>query len=284
MNEIIGIDPVAPSDIKDLKSLLEMFGLSNGRFIANYPADWELILRQNLNQLKDIDKARATRLLDKHRDATLPVDGDYKRSKDWAANAVELQGKGRKFSEIYSTSDNPYKLPALEALLWDDDQSIPDGRGAHLPMTVESYRKAAKPLFLQSTEVHLIDSYFSLRRDGGEKDFRRWKVLSGFFEEAKNSGRCTQFCMHVNGAKFPTDSSINTLVLDLEQIRDEVNYPELELSYTVEEDKLHGRYLFSIKGGLQFDYGFDTDTRNLDKRNHIHWLSATELEPLLNTI
>ena len=50
MNEIIGIDPVAPSDIKDLKSLLEMFGLSNGRFIANYPADWELILRQNLNQ------------------------------------------------------------------------------------------------------------------------------------------------------------------------------------------------------------------------------------------
>jgi hypothetical protein len=41
----------------------------------------------------------------------------------------------------------------------------------------------------------------------------------------------------------------------------------------------HGRYFFSLKGGLQFDNGFELNSTN---HNHVHWLSKNELDPLLD--
>jgi hypothetical protein len=280
MNEIFGIDPNSPSDVKDLKYMLDLFGLSNGRFIAAYPYDWEILLRSKFNQLGDIDKARVNRLLEIHKDVTLRVDGGYRRSKDWIDNAVELQQMEKKFSKLFSIEGNPYKVPPLQALLWNDDELLSDGRGAHIPMTVESYCDAARPLFAFSSEVHLIDPYFTLRRENGDRDYRRWKVLSGFFSEAKKSERCDSFCFHLSDQKFFSQNLIDKFVEDIELIRQEVNFKDLNLSYIVEDEKIHGRYLFSVKGGLQFDHGFDTDFR---KKNHVHWLSSKELEPLLNT-
>ena len=280
MNEIFGIDPNSPADIKDLKYMLDLFGLSNGRFIASYPHDWENLLRSKFNQLGDLDRTRVNRLLEIHKDATLKIDGDYRRSKNWIDNAVELQQTKKKFSKLFSVEGNPYKVPTLQSLLWNDNGYISDGRGAHIPMTVQSYCDAARPLFAFSSEVHLIDPYFSLRRENGDRDHRRWKVLSGFFSEAKKSERCDSFCIHLSEQRFPSLSLIDKFVEDIEQIRQEVAFETLNLTYLIDDEKIHGRYLFSVKGGLQFDHGFDTDLRT---RNHVHWLSSNELEPLLNT-
>lgn len=281
MNEIFGIDPNAPNDVKELKYLFDLFGLSNGRFIACYPDDWESLLRARFNNLGDIDKARVNRLLSLHKDATIPVSGDYIRSKEWIDNAVRYQQREGKFTELFSIDGNPYKVPSLQSLLWDETNSLADGRGEHIPMTIESYRLAAKPLFNLSSEIHLVDPYFELRRESGDRHYRKWKVLVGFFEEAKLSGRCESFCIHLNGKRFASNSLIDAFVKDIESIRDDVNFPQLNLSYLIDDDLSHGRYLFSIKGGLQFDNGFDTDPK---KKNHVHWLSPKELEPLIELI
>lgn len=281
MNEIFGIDPGSPDDVKELKYLFDLFGLSNGRFIARYPNDWEMLLKDKFNHLGDVDKAKINRLLALHRDATIPVSGTYMRSKDWLDNAIQLQEKERKFTELFSIEGNPYKVPPLQTLLWDENNSLVDGRGEHIPMTIESYRWVSRPLFQISSEVHLIDPYFELRKENADRHYRKWKVLAGFFEEAKLSNRCESFCIHLSGKKFATKSLVDSFVKDIETIREEVNFSPLNLSYFVEDDISHGRYLFSIKGGLQFDNGFDTDPR---KKNHVHWLSPRELAPLLDSL
>jgi hypothetical protein len=59
---------------------------------------------------------------------------------------------------------------------------------------------------------------------------------------------------------------------------DGVRANHFSVEYELRESVGHGRYLFSRHGGLQFDHGFDEDTR---KTNHVHWLALPELEPLL---
>ena len=42
-------------------------------------------------------------------------------------------------------------------------------------------------------------------------------------------------------------------------------------------------YLLGNYTGLQFDHGFDIDTRpNGRSKNHVHWMSESELAPLLD--
>ena len=49
------------------------------------------------------------------------------------------------------------------------------------------------------------------------------------------------------------------------------------LNFDIHDDMTHGRYIFSIKGGMQFDHGFSLGNK---KTNHVHWLSKKELTPI----
>ena len=98
---------------------------------------------------------------------------------------------------------------------------------------------------------------------------------------ASSTDRCERMVLHLNEEKFFTDTLESRLQEDLLQARRESGRSDLDITYTFEDRRgTHGRYIFSIKGGLQFDHGFDTDGRDPSKRNHVHWLSHSELKPL----
>lgn len=279
VNDIYAIDPSAPQDLRDLKLLAELFGFSHGRFIAEYPAEWALLLQGKFKDLRPIEQSRASVLLAKFLSNTLPVEGRYLRSKDWLTNVLDFQSKEHKFKKIVAANE-AHDLPTLSQVLYEDE--LPDSRGEHIKPTINSYRFAIAPLFIVSSEIHIQDMYFFLE-DGGKKLYRQWDVLHMLIDLAVKSGRCKTLIFHLNQEKFPTNSLESRLEECFDQVLINTNNNSLEILYTLEDKKItHGRYIFSIKGGLQFDHGFDTDIKTQDKLNHVHWLSKNELQPLFD--
>ncbi len=277
VNDIYAIDPSAPQDLRDLKLLAELFGFAHGRFIAEYPEEWAFLLQSKFKDLRPIDQSRASILLSKFLSNTLPVEGRYLRSKDWLSNVLDFQTKERKFKKIVA-ANQVYDLPTLSQVLYEDE--LPDSRGEHIKPTINSYRFAITPLFIVSSEIHIQDMYFFLE-DNGKKLHRQWDVLHMLIDLVAKSGRCKTLIFHLNQERFPTNDLESRLEESFDQALKNSNNNALEILYTLEDRKItHGRYIFSVKGGLQFDHGFDTDIKTQDKLNHVHWLSKNELLPL----
>jgi len=277
MNEIYAIDPSAPQDLKDIKAMLDQFGLANGRFIANLPDEWIELLKQNVQHFKGLDQSRFFRLLELHKDALLSIDINFKRAKSWNENAIAAKDARIGISKVLGADPNSFGFETLQKFLWVDEL-VGDSRGAHIPMTIESYTRAISPLLELSTEVHLVDPFFNLRRLNGELHRGKEALLRGFLMEAEKSKRCEVFKIHF---KLQGEESINfqksKIEADLTYICEQVNLKKVAIQYTLNEEIGHGRYIFSIKGGLQFDHGFEPLK---DKKNHVHWLSKSELEPI----
>jgi hypothetical protein len=56
MNDLYGIDPQAPNNLRDLSGLLRLFGPSDGRFIADFPMAWRIELRDHMRSLSDLNQ------------------------------------------------------------------------------------------------------------------------------------------------------------------------------------------------------------------------------------
>lgn len=276
MNEIFAIDPDAPNDIRDIKAMFEQFGLSNGKFIANYPDDWLLLFKKHVQQLHGLDRSRLIRLLEKHKDALLNVEVDFRRAKSWLENANEAKLSKKSISRVLATEPNVLGVESLQKFLWEDDVDN-SSRGSHIPMEPDAYSKAVAPLLSHSTEVHLADPFFQLRREGGGSHRGRFDVLHGFLQEAENSGRCEIFKIHFKRLDMSRIMQEKQIEDDLYDILDYAKIKHINIEFSLQDEMPHGRYFFSIKGGLQFDHGFEP-LRN--KTNHVHWLSKAELEPL----
>jgi hypothetical protein len=275
MNEIFGIDPTSPQDLKDLKALLTRFGLEHGRFISRYPSDWDKEIFSAFSELSDLDRCRLARLIQLHQDAFLNSSAPFNRSKSWSLNAVEQRFRNKTFDRILAKNPNEHNLETLENYLWGEDYDPGSSRGAFIEMTPESYANACAPLFEASSEIHLSDRFFQLRNQYGLMNRRRWSVLRALVGKAIKSSKCREFVLHF---EQPSSISKNNFQIkveeDLEEIANEFSF---NFSYDTRETMHHGRYIFSIHGGLQFDHGFDI---TYGQKNHVHWLSSSELNHL----
>jgi hypothetical protein len=279
MNEIYAIDPSAPEDLKDIKFMLEKFGMREGRFLAKYPSNWIEIILENSGKLLDIDRSRLIRLLDVHRDYLFDVEAEFIRSRDWIDNAERQKDNRKIFSRVLAADPNSLNAETLKSFLWDEGSTIDTSRGAHIPMSVDSYALAVKPLFFLCNEVHIADPYFQLR-NGVNMDRGRFEVLRAFFKIADESKKCESFIIHFNRVPFLKEADQERFIeKDLNYLITDLEIQNLKITYDLNEDMTHGRYIFSVKGGLQFDYGFEPKK---GKTNHVHWLSQKELDPILS--
>ncbi len=165
-------------------------------------------------------------------------------------------------------------------MLYDDEASLPEGRGAHVDMRALVYADCARPLLLTSAEVTLVDSYFTLRNKAGKRCHRRWPVLQALLRSAEAAATCQILRLVLQRPQIEaTEGSEQGLKDDLMEALCESGAKRIKLDYELRDSVGHGRYLMSIHGGLQFDQGFE---ESKGKQNHIHWLSKPELDPLLN--
>jgi hypothetical protein len=280
MNEIFAIDPRAPEDFKDIKFMLEKFGMREGRFIGKYPSDWVEMVMRNSENLSDLDRSRLVRILDLHKSEMIDIEADFIRSQDWLDNAIKQKINSNGFSRVLATEPNSFNSESLKSFLWDAKSIDDASRGAHIPMEVGAYVSAVRPLFILCSEIHLADPYFRIRRDGVNIDRGRSLVLREFLRAADNSRKCESFIIHFSRDQFMKESEQERLIEeDLNHFISDTGIKSVQIGFDLKNNMPHGRYIFSVKGGLQFDYGFEP---RKGKTNHVHWLSQNELEPLFD--
>jgi hypothetical protein len=279
MNECFAIDPNAPQDKKDLATLAHTFGPGNGRFIAEYPSDWLSYAQSSLDGFSGLDRSRAQLLLTKLRDSLVPVKAPFSRGRSWEANAANLVKQRYGIKEILGKDPNAAGLMTLSQYLWDTPESlVGTSAGDHIPMTAECYRDACWPLFVFSTEVHLADRFFALRNRIGQTDKTRVPILQILLQTAVFFNRTKLIHIHFErNFDYSESEQEQQIEDDLTAIMDGTGITNLDVVYSLREELKHGRYLFSIKGGLHFDHGFQL-LRN--QKNHVHWLKPEELKPL----
>ena len=279
MNERYALDPAAPADLRELKLLLDQFGLQTGRFLARYPQDWSTLMLERLGATSDMERQRVRELLQRRKACLVPAPASFRLGTTWAGNAAVAVERERAFHAVIGTRQNGYGWPSAEDVLYDDAHALTPGIGAHVPMQAAAYADCVRPLLQASAEVTLVDAYFTLRDAYGQRCKRRWPVMLALLKAAEASGTCQSLRLIFERKQVEkTAGTEDVLARDLEAALSEAGVHRVGVEFLVVEDAGHGRYLLSIHGGLQFDQGFEEARK---ATNHVHWLSRPELEPLL---
>lgn len=284
MNELYGVDPAAPAGAEELITLIQKFGPNEGRFIFDFPGDWLTHVKAQLESVAPIQRERALACLWRFRHALINTDLRFHSSKPWAENAVTLKNDA---TGLIGPRGCSAGLMSIDRALYDID-ALPDSRGDHVSRNPASYVKASWPLFAISPKVVLVDWYFRLRfrNNAGyiQADQRRRKVLLALLAKARQLRKVTTVCMYISREHaLVGDSDGSCFKSDLRKLAEEVGAPNLTLEYRLLDansgEKQHARYLLGTGCGLHFDHGFDAPADA--SLNHVHWLSATEVRPLL---
>jgi hypothetical protein len=279
MNERYAIDPDAPASSRELKLLLDQFGMQTGRFVCRYPTDWMQLLWHKLQAISPVERARMEDLLARRRGWLVPTDTPYQSKLSWANNAAIALQRHQAFAAVIGQPSNGFGWKSVDRVLYDDECALPPGLGAHVPMKATAYAECVRPLFHASAEVFLVDPYFALRDRNGSVDRRRWPVLLALLTEAEKSSDFQTLRIVLEKKQIQQmHGDEKSLVSDLESSRITAGISRINLEYELRDDVGHGRYIFSLHGGLQFDQGFE---ERRESKNHVHWLSRPELEPLI---
>ena len=284
MNELYAVDPAAPADTKELKLLLDQFGLQTGRFVARFPTDWIDEVRTVFARSTELERKRAIELLSRRgRGLTTRSKSKFVPSRSWAENAIGANVVTPEFERVIGCRNNGVGLETVEDVLYDDEKALPSGLGGHLPARASEYCRVALPLFEASAEVILVDPFF-LRADVDPAAERRMRhVLIELLRCADLSGTCERFLLMLKLPPLTTmsHSSAEAKVDDhIRGVRREAGIQHLTIRRALRQDVGHGRYLFSVDGGLHFDNGFDELREG--RTNNVRWLSKPELMPLLD--
>ncbi|MDH4482454.1 MAG: hypothetical protein QE279_07075 [Rhodoferax sp.] len=278
MNDLYGIDPQAPSNLRDLSGLLRLFGPSDGRFIADFPMAWRSELRDHMKSLSDLNQKAVEEWLVLSQHAILPNALRYKPNLSWAENASNLREHATRLIGPAGKVSN--LVEPLDQILTDPN-AFPDASGALIPRTISAYVAAAKPILMVSRKIVLIDPYFNLRscdpddRRSALKAERHRKFLKALLEAAVQENQCQAFEIHHAIEKSGSSTDIKN---ELISIARSVGASAMAFSVRPVEEQ-HARYLLGLKNGLHFDHGFDI--HNNQTENHVAWIGKAALEPLL---
>jgi hypothetical protein len=252
MNERIAVEPCVFESARDIKYLFEKCGFQNGRFIAQYPPGWLNDLRKEIEKLPALDQLRAKRVLENLKDTSiLPCNAPFDKTKQWVDNALAQSQLGQFKSVI---GDHPPRTLTLDEV---DDEILGDARGERILQTAAEYARIAKPLLSVSSEIYLIDPYFRLGRPN------RTKVLKAFISSiGQRPVRIVIISRHEELSKdIPSSEALaHQHILPLLKSGQVVRI----LSVVDDnENKMHARYLLSIKGAIKYDKGFEESAEDL---------------------
>lgn len=284
MNEIYAVDPAAPEDAKELFQLVSLFGPTEGRFLYDFPCYWRTEALALIEREPEVMKQRVAALLHRRQRAFVPPERHVPPRGSWAEAACMLQPRK---GLIGPRGCPPTALPIDVALY--DESALPDSRGEHVSRTPRGLTSAAHMLFRISKRIVLVDPHLRLSYlDGGghRTEDRRFKSVLLELLRAAASARTEIMEIFVSRRSAEGQSEAD-FAEGLDRLKSEAGADSLKLDYGVlEEDvddlpgkRQHARYLLGIGSGMHFDHGFDSSSDG--SRNHVHWLSESELRPLL---
>jgi len=277
MNELYAADPAVCRHASELKLLLASFGPYAGRYLANYPLDWAAQVERQFDTLGEVEAARVKTLLRRAKDnltlvtrANLP----WRTEQAWLANAMPLLCNPPAVFDglIASTTTTPaptaahtnsvdgLACPKPQALAIQplDALDLPPTADERIAGIASEYARVAKILLLLSPEIALIDPYLNpLKRTYAV-------VLQALFDLAAK-GKCQRITLWARSAEVLSGSASPAIKSDIEatlrRMAQQASFKpgrvvELLLADETCQNKLHDRYLLSIKGGIRIGQGF----------------------------
>ena len=276
MNEIFAVDPKAFSNALELKYLFERFGFHEGRFVGQLPKKWRLMAEDHIRNWPDGARKSAQVLLDKYyRDRVIRLGYPYQSDLPWLDNAIDAKERGA-VADVIAARESGDKVSTIDDI--DDDYFRRwGGRQFEVMSSAEKYAHAASLLLSYSHEVVFVDPYIISFRG----DFQR--VLEEMALMAKAGSKCNCFKVFTINDRSTIDQIKKAAPRFFRPIYERGIAVEFSVLQDVGDPNAddHSRYLFSIKGAMQFDHGFDEESPPRKRKvsfvdSHIHNLLCSQ--------
>ena len=281
MNEFYVAESSSCDGSGDLRFLLGHFGPQAGRYLADYPSTWVEDVRKHCDSLGPLEGERIKVILRRAREkaallrnSALPWDNQA----DWIENVrnVLRQRPGAFAQAIASRSRQAEGMPTI------DDLDLSPTADESIPTTASEYVRVSKTLLLVSPELIFVDPYLNPCKTD------RRDVLTPMFATAA-IGKCQRISCWARASEVIGERrhTWDEVVGALDSILEAAGWPkDRTFRYLLVDDqlskfKMHPRYMFSIKGGIRYDQGFQRLSK--DRRNEVSPVGASLHDELLKT-
>lgn len=246
------VDPEGLGRLGPMWMLVEQFGVSKGRLIAEFPASWRRLVYDAVRaaDCPAVEKLSIIERLNRHKSSMTKL--SHSRTFEGAnwSDAVKKANAETPFRAIVSErsiSEIPNLLSPFDAT---DAHPLWKVGKPPIPRTAKEIAACAGPLGRVSNELLFVDPYLS----------SDWDRLSVVREVLNACG--------VNEKRFRRiDLHVSLKAGDLTQLADRVsekvlydlpsgtNLRILKWEKKSVGDAMHARYLLTERGGIRFDYG-----------------------------
>jgi hypothetical protein len=257
MNELYACDPKAIRHTSELKLLLKSFGPFVGRYIAELPLfdSWRKSVLQQFSEFGELEQKRISLLIHKaNQNATFyrPKKLNWNADRNWLSNVLESDvPKDRVFTD--DGTDDTLKF---------NDMDLPANTGEHLLGNKDELLRACEILILISHEIYFIDAYLYFNKSNVRN------VVEHFVDKLAE-GKCTK----VTFINIPKDlseideikSGADNFLRKMRGKYKNIKFKYLMLNNVGSDNKIHRRYLMSIKGAIDLDKGFQEEANKKSK-------------------
>lgn len=266
MNEIFAAEPTCFHNESELRGLLKQFGPDTGRYLVAYPEVWRKLVEKNMlkrggqiveaGEIGPVQELKIRVMLQRAHEQHRVIAGDplpyVWNDKPWLEQALKLiLPSGRDLDAIVTaeerTQKNVFTLDSLD---------IPPVADEMMEAQPQEFARVAKTLISISRELIFVDPYANPCKEDV------YVVLAALFKLIARS-KCTSVVMYARESELTKNHNRSELKASVAKLRKESGLParcNLELRLVDDQNspicKLHTRFLFSQKGGIEFDRGF----------------------------
>lgn len=260
LHKEFAIDPAQIQELNDIRLLESRFGYDKGSLISAYPPGWLKVVAKQMESLTNDHQpdiiTEELRELKHHSVANFGR--SYYAGKAWADSAAVSHKKQPFHRLVESSLDTP---PQCVTSIYD--LKNPDFEVAHQTFrSATALADAALLLLMSAEKVTLIDPYFCLTKPG----YRN--TLIELMKRCKKKS----VCFHVftederkDSWKDKREPALNNFVQKQMPKNCSLNW------YSISDggsSYIHARGLFTAKGGIKFDRGFEAPSAKHQQKTH----------------
>lgn len=268
MNERLAAEPTSCANAMELRLLLNSFGPFAGRYLIAYPGNWRELLLQHFAEAPAIEQERVKVLLRRAKEEVRVV-GDasapYDAAQAWPTNAMKaLAAVPPRLQGAVFARPAPSEEPPAFTM---DTLDLPPTADEKIDAMPSEFARVCRVLIATSRELILVDPYLNPCRADS------MAVLVELVKQAANAN-CMRISLWARHSLVvgPRSNDLEEVQGALLALRDRAGLKrerQLEMHLVEDDrarDRMHGRYLLSVKGGVRLDQGFQrlTGGRKVD--------------------
>jgi hypothetical protein len=279
MNDFFAADPSSCDNSSELRFLLGHFGPQAGRYLAAYPTTWAKDVVEHCEGLGTVEGERVKLLLRRAREKAALLGNKallWDERSDWIGNFLNL---ARQRPGEFAQAIVP-RLASAVGMATIDDLDLSPTADESIQAVSSEYVRVSRTLLVLGPELVFVDPYLNPC-----KSDRRGLLVAMFGVAAQ--GKCRRITCWARHSDIVGERrhSWEEVQAGLSTILSEARWPaDREFRYVLVDDataktKMHPRYMFSIKGGIRYDQGFQCLSKG--RRNDVSPLGRSLHEEVL---